>query len=1139
MIATVLVILILITGAEIYSRKTLLGNIETRALSEVSEEAAHYGDSVEQFLDLKFQSLDLMAAAVGSQSGRDLRDYADMVQAFMKSHNISGLGYADIEGNIVSSLSIRADLKEKLSGSIADRSYFKKASSWQGTHALQYLPNTAITDDSRVILAVPVAANAQIDGVLFGSMEAAFFDELIWRDLHTEAFDLMLVDSDGTIISTRSDRVKNDSSVFDSLVLASDAEKLRGALQKSKDIAFELTDADCYLGCKRLGVEDWYMVCTLGREEAETLYASNLKAVSRMTSIISWVFGIGMGLIFLIYLILEHCNHRKLQVIQNYSARMRSFLEESGRMSFNFDVKEQKLSVSDALETFLQYSVPENWYGSLSRRKELHPEFDYQAVMAAYNDILIDGDYHEVVTPIETGKDGQRWIRISMTGSRDDNEIIENVFGTVADVTEEYLDSHLAKKERDYLFDAIYSFVPIAVSANLTNNSYTMINYLSDSSITLPWEGCFDDLVRYLAERIPEDYREQFLNSFSRNSLLTAWAEGKADVMLEHGVCLNHLKKNGWFATKVYFIRDHKIGSDVRILAVSVDITRQRENTVLLQKRYDLTIDNMPGFICKWLIDDDEIRLLEANTRFYEFMHMTEAQAVNRPLFFDFSTPEETKMRNTYLELAREKKDIFYEGRGYRYDGEEIWITISGTYYETQNGKNVYYCIVSDVTDNVLLREKARQDAKELDIAADMSNLLVIKFDVVGNKLHMLTTNKKYMNNVLSQLEGHAPEYALESGVISISSETSFYNAVSSIRQGNESGEIRFAVGKGQTVRWYAGQYRTVYDAIHHPVSAIITLQEEVKDDITATARLIAEFYDETSVGNRKMMIVNLRTDRIEFETENEELSFTDDGIVSFSEAIGKIISDKRISGSCASRCREFLDPERLTALYADGRKDDSMECACLSDEGSEVAIGIRVILQENQFDRSIIASIILSELLPETVTEAADADEAAPADTVGEGAEETKGPSYNVSPKDIFIRTFGYFDVFVNGVPISFAHEKSKEMLAVLVHRRGGYVSTADMISYLWEDEPSTKTTQSRCRQVASRLKHILEENGIEDIVETVNGKRRIIPEKVNCDYFNYLRNKTEYEDSYNGEYMMNYSWGEGILAELSDRDY
>ena len=53
--------------------------------------------------------------------------------------------------------------------------------------------------------------------------------------------------------------------------------------------------------------------------------------------------------------------------------------------------------------------------------------------------------------------------------------------------------------------------------------------------------------------------------------------------------------------------------------------------------------------------------------------------------------------------------------------------------------------------------------------------------------------------------------------------------------------------------------------------------------------------------------------------------------------------------------------------------------------------------------------------------------------------------------PGGIYIRTFGYFDVFVNGTPIAFRHEKAKELLAVLVDRRGGYVTAREIIACLW----------------------------------------------------------------------------------------
>ena len=134
----------------------------------------------------------------------------------------------------------------------------------------------------------------------------------------------------------------------------------------------------------------------------------------------------------------------------------------------------------------------------------------------------------------------------------------------------------------------------------------------------------------------------------------------------------------------------------------------------------------------------------------------------------------------------------------------------------------------------------------------------------------------------------------------------------------------------------------------------------------------------------------------------------------------------------------------------------------------------------------------------------------------------------------EVFIRTFGYFDVFVDGKPIAFKNEKTKELFAILVDRRGGYVSSSEAIGYLWENEPANKITLSRYRKVALRLKNFLDEHGIGDIVESVDGKRRVVTERVHCDLYDYLSRDPQYEHPFNGLYLLNYSWAETTLGEL-----
>ena len=140
----------------------------------------------------------------------------------------------------------------------------------------------------------------------------------------------------------------------------------------------------------------------------------------------------------------------------------------------------------------------------------------------------------------------------------------------------------------------------------------------------------------------------------------------------------------------------------------------------------------------------------------------------------------------------------------------------------------------------------------------------------------------------------------------------------------------------------------------------------------------------------------------------------------------------------------------------------------------------------------------------------------------------------YNGDGPEIKIRTFGYFDIFVDDRPIAFRSEKAKELCALLVDRRGGYVTSEEAISFLWEDSPADPLTLSRYRKTALRLKNTLEEYGIADMIESVNGKRRIVTERVSCDLYDYLSGKEEHSQLFKGSYLTNYSWAENTLAEL-----
>ncbi len=151
---------------------------------------------------------------------------------------------------------------------------------------------------------------------------------------------------------------------------------------------------------------------------------------------------------------------------------------------------------------------------------------------------------------------------------------------------------------------------------------------------------------------------------------------------------------------------------------------------------------------------------------------------------------------------------------------------------------------------------------------------------------------------------------------------------------------------------------------------------------------------------------------------------------------------------------------------------------------------------------------------------------------------EENSGATVNLPVTEqghtVEIHTFGYFEVLIDGKPIAFRYGKARELLALLVDRKGNFVTRETIITTLWENETVNKTTLSRCRKTYMNLVNELKEYDIDDIVETVNNQRRINPEKVSCDLFDYQNGIQSAISAFRGEYLNEYSWAEITLSTL-----
>jgi hypothetical protein len=135
-----------------------------------------------------------------------------------------------------------------------------------------------------------------------------------------------------------------------------------------------------------------------------------------------------------------------------------------------------------------------------------------------------------------------------------------------------------------------------------------------------------------------------------------------------------------------------------------------------------------------------------------------------------------------------------------------------------------------------------------------------------------------------------------------------------------------------------------------------------------------------------------------------------------------------------------------------------------------------------------------------------------------------------------IFARTFGHFDLFVDGIPVIFSSPKEKELMALLIDRNGGTLSSSEAIGYLWENEKESERVSSRYRKLAMKLKNTLTKYGIEHILINNHGVRSINVSALTCDYYELLAGNEQYKQHFHNSYMSDYGWSEETLATLWD---
>ena len=134
---------------------------------------------------------------------------------------------------------------------------------------------------------------------------------------------------------------------------------------------------------------------------------------------------------------------------------------------------------------------------------------------------------------------------------------------------------------------------------------------------------------------------------------------------------------------------------------------------------------------------------------------------------------------------------------------------------------------------------------------------------------------------------------------------------------------------------------------------------------------------------------------------------------------------------------------------------------------------------------------------------------------------------------KPLTVKCFGNFEVYAKGEKLTFKRSKTKELFAFLIDRNGAGVTVAEIGVALWENDEDQKN-HNYIHQLFRDLRQSLEAVGVEDIFERNNYLYSVNPDKIDCDYYSYLKTG---KPEFIGEYMFQYSWAEGTCGLLWER--
>ncbi len=379
----------------------------------------------------------------------------------------------------------------------------------------------------------------------------------------------------------------------------------------------------------------------------------------------------------------------------------------------------QDKSRQDCVENYCQLCVPPSFrqeFIQFVTEENLRRAWQGKHLFLRFQQQLGDAEPHWVCVHLMKGPNRRDWPLVLV--------IFE-------DIHTEFHRERVAALEAQQIQMATAAAYEMLLSANLTQNCYHLLQCNDFFNQLVPPKGCFDDLVTYAASTVPESYRQQFINSFSREKLLAAHKAGITSVYLEHPQ-VGADNQIHWVSDQVLFVKSPDT-NDVLEITMSRNIEMQKLLEKQLLQERETAYNLLPGDVVKCLMDE-RLTLLEGTEQYKASFDIQEGEDV---ACADHIVPED---RERVLRLCQEKaalgEPISIEHQRVSQDGKTLWMRTEGKKVGEQGGIPVYLFVLLDITEQKLAQLALEQEQRRYKAVVENTADELFEYDVASDTLY-------------------------------------------------------------------------------------------------------------------------------------------------------------------------------------------------------------------------------------------------------------------------------------------------------------------------------------------------------------------------------------------------------------------